>query len=222
MQMTECGVVEAGEDVCANGAEIADVDVAFAVAGGGTQDGEMAHGDDGAALRDVTTCGKLRGVVGANGGADLLMHSGHGFACGGLTEVALAEERHGGDDGSAEINDVVTGVTEDMHLEAAQQLARGIEMRGGVVVAAGDDGLHRFEISEALQEVEVERDGVLWRVRGIENIATEQQCVDFLSAQRFDEPVEKRGVLWQAVTLDGARNRNVPTDRRLTAAPDCL
>ena len=202
MQVAEGGVVEAVEEVRADGSEVADVDVAFAVAGGGTEDGEVAHGDDVSAVGDGAARGELRGVVGANGGADLLVHGGHGFACGGLAEIALAQEGHGGDDGSTEIDDVVTRVAEDMHLEAAQQFARGIEVRGGVVVAAGDDGLHGLEIGEALQEIEVERDGILRRICSIEDVAADEQGVDLLGAQRVDEPVEKGGVLRQAVALD--------------------
>ena len=77
-------------------------------------------------------------------------------------------------------------------------------MGGGVVIATRDDGLHRFEVGEAFEEIEVERDGFLRWVRGIKDIATEQQCIDFFTAQCFDKPVEKRGVLWQAITLDEA------------------
>jgi hypothetical protein len=42
----------------------------------------------------------------ADGGADLLVHGGDGFTGGGLAEVALAQERHGGDDAAAEIDEV--------------------------------------------------------------------------------------------------------------------
>lgn len=202
MQMAEGGVVEAVEEVGAYGSEVADVDVAFAVAGGGTEDGEVAHGDDGSAIRDGATRCELRSVVGADGGADLLVHSGDGFTGGSLAEIALAQKRHGGHDGSTEIDDVVSGVAEDMHVEALQQFARGIEVRGGVVVAASDDGLHVLEIGEALQEVEVERDGILRRIGSIEDVAADEQRVDVLVAQRVDEPVEKRSVLRQAITLD--------------------
>jgi hypothetical protein len=72
------------------------------------------------------------------------------------------------------------------------------------VIAAGDDGLDRFEIGEALQEVEVERDGILRRVRGIEDIAAEEQRVDFFGAEGFDEPVHEGRVLGEAVPLDEA------------------
>ena len=151
VEVAEGGVVEAGKEVCADGTEVADVDVALAVAGGGAEDSEVAHGDDGAALSEVAAGGELRGVVGADGGADLLVHGGDGFTCGGLAEIALAQKGHGGHDGSAEINDVVFArVTEDMHVEALQQLARGVEVGSGVVVASGDDGLHRFEVGEPL------------------------------------------------------------------------
>ena len=95
--------------------------------------------------------GELRDVMGADGGADLLVHGGDGFTSGGLAEIALAQKRHGCHDSSAEINDVVFArVTKDMHVEAFQQLARGVEVGSGVVVASGDDGLHRFEVGEPL------------------------------------------------------------------------
>ena len=70
------------------------------------------------------------------------------------------------------------------------------------MVAAGDDGLNRFEVGETLQEVEVKRDGILGRIRSIKDIAADEQGVDFIAAQRVEEPVEKRGMLRQAVTLD--------------------
>jgi endonuclease/exonuclease/phosphatase family metal-dependent hydrolase len=169
----------------------------------GTEDGEVAHGDDGAPLRDDLAGSELRRVVGADGGADLLMHGGDRFAGGGLAEVALPQKRHGGHDGSAEIDDVgFARVAEDMHVEAFQQLTRRVEVGGGVVIAAGDDGLHRFKVGEALQKVEVERHRILWRIRGVEDIAADDQRVNFLAAERFDEPVEKRGMLWQPLALD--------------------
>ena len=90
MQMAEGGVVEAVEEVRSDGAEVADMDVAFAVAGGGTEYSEVAHGDDETALRKVAARGELRGVVGADGGADLLVHGDDGFTGGGLAEIALA------------------------------------------------------------------------------------------------------------------------------------
>ena len=47
------------------------------------------------------------------------MHGGDGFTGGGLAEIALAQERHSGHDGSAEIDDVgFARVAEDMHVEA--------------------------------------------------------------------------------------------------------
>ena len=70
------------------------------------------------------------------------------------------------------------------------------------MVAAGDNGLHRFEVGEALQEVEVKRDGILRRIRGIKDIAADEQGVDFFGAKRVEEPVEKAFMLQQAVTLD--------------------
>ena len=70
------------------------------------------------------------------------------------------------------------------------------------MVAASDDGLHGLEIGEALQEIEVERDGILRRFRGVEDVAADEQGVDLLGAQCADEPVEKRRVLRQAVALD--------------------
>ena len=203
VEMAEGGVVEAFKEVRADGAEVADVDVALAIAGGGTEGGEVAHGDDGAAQREVAASGELRGVVGTDAGANLLVHGGDGFTSGGLAEIALAQKGHGGDDGSTEINDVVFArVTKDMHVEAAEQLTRGVEVGGGVVITSGDDGLHGFEVGEALQELKVERDGILRRIRSIEDISTDEQCIDFFAAQCFDEPVDKDGVLRQAVTLD--------------------
>lgn len=70
------------------------------------------------------------------------------------------------------------------------------------MIAAGDDGLHRFEIGEALQEVEVERDGILRWVRRVEDIAAEEQSVDFFGTKGFDEPVHEGCVLGEAVPLD--------------------
>ena len=204
VEVAEGGVVEAVKDVRADGAEIADVDVTLAVAGGGTEDGEVAHGDDGTALCESATRGELRDVVIADGGTDLLMHGGDRFTSGSLAEVTLTQKGHGGDDRAAEIDEVVPGVAEDMHLEVTQQLARGVEVGGGVVVAAGDDGLHGFEVGETLQEVEVERHGLLRRIRGIKDIAAEQQRVDFLATEGFDEPVHEGSVLSQAIPLDEA------------------
>ena len=141
--------------------------------------------------------------MGVDGGADLLVHGGDGFSGGGLAEIALAQKRYSCDDSSAEIDDVVFArVTEDMHVETLQQLARSIEVGSGVVVASGDDGLHRFEVGEALQEVEVKRDGILRWIGSIKDIAADEQRVDFLGAESFDEPVEKAFMLRQAVTLD--------------------
>lgn len=131
VEVTEGGVVEAVKDVRADGAEIADVDVALAVAGGGTEDGEVAHGDDGPSLRERAGGGELRGVVIADGGADLFVNGGDGFTGGGLAEVALTQKGHGGDDAAAKIDvGVRTCVAEDMHVEATQEITRGVEVGG--------------------------------------------------------------------------------------------
>ena len=70
------------------------------------------------------------------------------------------------------------------------------------MIATRDDGLHGLEIGEPLQEIEVKRDGILRRIGGIEDIATEQQRVDFLAAQSFNEPVEKGRVFGQSLAFD--------------------
>ena len=80
----------------------------------------MAHGDDGALLREVAAGGELRAVMLANGAADLGLDVAHRLARRGLAEVALSQKWHGCDDDIAEVDHVVSGVTVDMHLEAAQ------------------------------------------------------------------------------------------------------
>jgi len=70
------------------------------------------------------------------------------------------------------------------------------------MIAAGNHGLHRAQISQPLEKVEIQAHRVLWRIRGIKDITAEQQRVYLLTAQRFYEPVKKSGMLRQAVTLD--------------------
>jgi hypothetical protein len=75
-------------------------------------------------------------------------------------------------------------------------------MRGGVVIAAGDDSLHGLEIGQTLEEIKVEGDCILRRIGGIKDIATDKQGIDLLGLQRLDDPVGEARMLGQAVTLD--------------------
>lgn len=204
MQVTERSVIKTRKNVGTNGPEITDVNLALTVTRGGSEHGEMPHGDDGSLCSDGTTSGELCRVMIADRVADLTLHILHGFSGAGLTKITLTQKRHRRDDSTTEINDRPARMTKDMHVKMAQQLTRSIEMGGGVMVATRDDGFYRLEVGEPFEEIKVQRDGILWGIRRIKNISTEQQCVDFFGTEGFNQPVEKSGMFRQALALNEA------------------
>ena len=70
------------------------------------------------------------------------------------------------------------------------------------MISTRDHGLHRPQVSETFEEVEIQAHRILRRIRRIKDIPAEQQRFNVLSPQRLDQPVQKGGMLRQAVTLD--------------------
>ena len=73
-----------------------------------------------------------------------------------------------------------------MDVEGGEDFARCFEVRGRVVVARDHDH-GRSEAVESGDEVEILPDGALWRVSGVEDVASDDEAIDLVFLDGFEE-----------------------------------
>ncbi len=132
-------------------------------------------------------------------------------------QIAAAQERHGGAPGGDPALPVVQrhqqalrlkpslGVPADaahqMQIEGPQQLVRGIQLGGGVVVAADEHHVqHRVFGPQPRQEAIELLPGAGGRIGGIEQIASHQQGIYLALIYGVGQPVEE-GIVFEAALM---------------------
>ena len=142
------------------------------------------------------------GVVGADAVQQFARFFGRAFARVCRAQVAFAQVGYGADDGFrraiavAQEQYFVGGFArgaDDVDVERAQDVARGVEEGGRVVVARGDDDVAAVSGGDATEELVILRLAARRRRGGVEDVAGDDERVDVFGVQGSGKPVEEGG-----------------------------
>ena len=142
------------------------------------------------------------GVVGADAVQQFACFFGRAFARVCRAQVAFAQVGYGADDGFrraiavAQEQYFVGGFArgaDDVDVQRAQDVARGVEEGGRVVVARGDDDVAAVSGGDATEELVILRLAAWRRRGGVEDVAGNDERVDVFGVQGGGKPVKEGG-----------------------------